>query len=332
MPDEGTLQLRGSLFREGTNVIAVEVHNTSGTSSDIYWDCSLTGDLGNDDNVPFVATTPELELPDGSMMLTACYRPMTAAERAETGMHAVRINEVSAANSIYVNEYGKKNDWVELVNTTAEEQDVEGMFLTDNLEKMKKYQISKEGTGVVTTIAPRGKLIIWCDKLETTRQALHAPFKLAAEGGLIALSAADMSWTDTLHYDAHDGNHTVGRYPDGANDIFLMNVPTIAQANILGSYDERVDQIALGIKPAAEVASSGGLRIGYANETIVLRSEEAPYARIDIMTASGQLVETATANFHAGHTQLSVSHLQSGIYVVRATDSAGHRVSCKVIK
>lgn len=331
-PDEGTLQLRGSLFRQGTNVIAVEVHNTSATSSDIYWDCSLTGDLGSGDDVSYVATTPELELPDGSVQLTACYRPMTPAERQETGMHAVRINEVSAANSIYVNEYGKKNDWVELVNTTAEEQDVEGMYLTDNLGKLKKYQISKAGTDAVTTISPRGKLIVWCDKLETTRQALHAPFKLAAEGGVVALSAADMSWTDTLHYNAHDGNHTVGRYPDGAAAVFLMDVPTIAQSNILSSYDEAVDQIALGIKPAAQVASSGGLRIGYANQTVLLHSEEASFARIDIMTTSGQLVETVTANFHAGRTQFSVSHLQSGIYVVRATDSEGHRVSCKVVK
>lgn len=331
-PDEGTLQLRGSLFREGSNVIAVEVHNISATSSDIYWDCSLTGDLGNGNDAAYYATTPELQLPEGSVQLTACYRPMTAAERLAEGMHAVRINEVSAANSVFVNEYGKKNDWLELVNTTAEEQDVEGMFLTDDLAQLKKYQISKEGTGTVTTIAPRGKLVVWCDKLETTRQALHASFKLAAEGGVVALSAADMSWTNTLRYDAHDGNHTVGRYPDGANDIFLMNVPTIAKANTLSSYDEAVSQTALAIKPAAEVASSGSLRIGYANQTLVLRSEDAAFARIDIITASGQLVETATANFHSGRTQLSVSHLQPGIYVARAIDSEGHRVSCKVVK
>ena len=80
------------------------------------------------------------------------------------------------------------------------------------------------------------------------------------------------------------------------------------------------------------MASSGSLCIGYANQTVLLRSEDASYARIDVMTAGGQLVETATANFHAGRTQLSVSHLQPGIYVVSATDSAGHRVSCKVVK
>ena len=81
-------------------------------------------------------------------------------------MTPVRINEVSADDGVYVNDYFKRNDWVELYNTTDQPIDVEGMFLTDNPDKPKKYQISKGVSQASTVIPAHGYLIIWCDKLE----------------------------------------------------------------------------------------------------------------------------------------------------------------------
>ena len=329
-PFEGSLTFKGSLFKEGSNLICVEVHNCSATSSDIYFDASLFGDLGGEDEGDYIATDAEISLPNGTVNLVATYREMTATERKDANVHPVCINEVSAANSIYVNEYGKKNDWVELYNTTDDEQDVEGMFLTDNLDKMEKYKISKEQTTALTRIPPHGRLIVWCDKLETTNQALHASFKLDAEGGVVALSAADLSWTDSLRYATHDGNHTVGRYPDGGSGIYIMDVPTIAKANQIGSYDSAVDQQTLDITPSL-VASANGLRLRCVADMLLLSSDDAQYARIDILNGNGQLVETNAANFHSGRSQLSIAHLPAGFYIARATDNLGNTVSCKVV-
>lgn len=329
VPDEGSIQLKGGLFRLGTNVISVEVHNTSGSSSDIYFDASLTGEIHKTQQTDLFSTEPELTLPQGNVGLIACYREMTAEERKAAGMNPVCINEISAANSVYVNEYGKKNDWIELYNTTGKVQDVAGMYLTDNLDNPKKYQLP---TGsALTKIPAHGRLIIWCDKLDDTPQALHAPFKLAAEGGAVALAAADMSWTDKLYYGAHDGNHTVGRYPDGAADIFLMTVPTIAKTNQLNSYDEVSDQQTLDVNGRL-VASVNGLRIGYANETLLLHSDDADYAHLEIITVSGQLVETTVVNMHNGRSTFSITHLQPGIYIARATDNIGNTVTRKIVK
>ena len=50
------------------------------------------------------------------------------------------------------------------------------------------------------------------------------------------LTAADESWTDKLTYTAHNDDQTVGRYPDGSSQIYIMNIPTIAKANITSSY------------------------------------------------------------------------------------------------
>ena len=80
-----------------------------------------------------VSTDEEFEMPEGeSLDLMAVFENKSAAERAAEGISPIRINEISAANSIYVNDYYKKDDWVELYNTTDEDIDVAGMYLTDN--------------------------------------------------------------------------------------------------------------------------------------------------------------------------------------------------------
>ena len=135
-------------------------------------------------------------------------------ERNSKSKVLIRINEVSAANSIYVNEYYKRNDWIELYNTTDEEIDIEGMYLTDDVDNPTKYKITRGSTAANTAIKPHGYIIVWCDKLQTNSM-LHSSFKLSAEGGTVMLSSQDMTWSDKLIYAAHNGDETVGRYPDG---------------------------------------------------------------------------------------------------------------------
>ena len=172
---------------------------------------------------------------ENNITMTATFTKLSDSELAAQGMTPVRINEVSAANGIHVNEYFKRNDWVELYNTTDQPIDVEGMYLSDNAKKPQKYQIGK-GESVASTIIPaHGYLVVWCDKLEPQSQ-LHASFKLDADGGDVLLTAADESWTDVLTYTVHNEDQTVGRYPDGSNQVFVMNVPTIAKTNITSSY------------------------------------------------------------------------------------------------
>ena len=251
-PLTGTLDLSPSLFVKGSNVIAVEVHNTSYTSSDLFWACELLTSVGATSGDAII-DTPVIDLstasdgsPVGALSLTACFTPLTDAERKAEGLTPVRINEVSAANTVYVNEYFKHNDWVELYNTTDKDIDVSGMYLSDNPEMPRKYRLSAAspsggGSEGAVIIPAHGYLVIWCDKLDPLSQ-LHAPFKLAAEGDELLLTAADGSWTDRFIYTAMNGDESIGRYPDGSNNVITMNVPTIAKANITGSYATVVSQ------------------------------------------------------------------------------------------
>ena len=261
--------------------------------------------------------------------LTATFKPLTAAELSAQGINPVRINEVSAANGIYVNDYFKRNDWVELYNTTSEPIDVEGMYLSDNLKKPKKYQITKGGSQASTIIPAHGYLIIWCDKLEPVSQ-LHASFKLAAEGGDVLLTASDESWSDHIVYGEMKADQTVGRYPDGSADVVTMNLPTIEYANHTSSYAVAIAQEQNGI---SDLLADQGLSIRYAVGKLAIRgTKDAENLRVSIVNTAGQTVAVHTASLSDGYGEVSVDHLPSGVYFATMTDAQGHKVTCKFAK
>ena len=277
-----------------------------------------------------VSTAAEMELPsDATVSLVACFEALSDDQLMAQGITPVRINEVSAANTIYANEYWKRNDWVELYNTTDSPIDVAGMYLSDNANKPKKYKIAADGAS--TIIPAHGYLIIWCDKLDPQSQ-LHSTFKLAAEGGDVLLTAEDESWCDHFVYTEHKGDETVGRYPDGAADVFVMNTPTIAKANIISSYITAVEQpITTGIRDLmADVADELSLR--YQQGNLALRSTSAERLQVRIANLAGQTIATLQPQLSGGYTEVNIDQLPAGIYVAIATDQQGHKTTCKFIK
>ena len=166
--------------------------------------------------------------------LVAEFEPLASDCLLDAGAAPVVINEVSASNDIFANEYFKRNDWIELYNNTSEDVDVAGMYLSDNSENPYKYCI-EGGEGISTVVPANGYLVVWCDKL-SPQSAVHASFKLANDDRCcVCLSAADGSWRDSFHYDSHQGTRSVGRYPDGGKRVFEMPKPTIGAANFITS-------------------------------------------------------------------------------------------------
>ncbi|MBQ8675317.1 MAG: CotH kinase family protein [Bacteroidaceae bacterium] len=172
----------------------------------------------------------------GTYSIIACFDSITdESERLKAGIRPVVINEVSSANDIYINEYMKKADWIELYNTTGNPIDLAGMYLTDTPDKPMKYQIPADGNSV---IPPFGYKVVWCDGREPISQ-LHASFKLAnADSAYVAITAADESWHDAMTYKAQGRWQSYGRYPDGGNGVAMFDRITIGQSNHVNTQTE----------------------------------------------------------------------------------------------
>ena len=234
-PDRGTMTIPGSLFHKGDNVIAVEVHNyLNPSSTDAMWDAALTQtkyEIGESD---FLSTDIEYTIPSrGTVNVTAIYNKVSQSNSCP-----IRINEVSAGNSIFVDDYYKKDDWVELYNVTSEPVNVDGWYLSDNVSKPKKFQITS-ADGQQTVVPAHGYLIVWASKRETMSDMIHASFKLGNnDGETVLLTSADETMSDTLTYVAHGGQESVGLYPDGGDDVYYFTRATILKPNYLTTYSE----------------------------------------------------------------------------------------------
>ncbi len=336
-PDSGTMALSASLFRKGTNYIAVEVHNNSLDSSDIYWDAAISHN-SNETLSEYVCFDEEYDMPSGDMVLQACYSLMSDEEKEEEDIVTtpVVINEVSAGNSIYVNEYFKKDDWVELYNTTSEDIDLEGMYLTDNSNKPQKYQITADGTKASTIIPAHGFKIVWCSERDTDTE-LHANFKLGNnDGEMVRIAAADESWADSLVYCAHNGDQSVGRYPDGGENVYLMTVPTIKNNNMMTTYAtlwEYTDTITDVETPVILPGSrSGGMSIACVGDYLSIKSEDSPNVTLGVYTTSGITIMYSQLKMEGSHCKVNISALPKGVYVARAKDDDGNECATKFVR
>lgn len=152
----------------------------------------------------------------------------------------VRINEISADNGIFVNDYYKRNDWIELYNPTDEAVSLAGLYLSNSIENLQEYCIPNAPEEEVT-IPAHGYRIVWADDLLSLSQ-LHVPFKLATEGECVLLSNFDetgtLVWCDSITYPEIKDLNTFGRFPDGADACYRFSRPSFLATNKYNSLNE----------------------------------------------------------------------------------------------
>lgn len=277
----------------------------------------------NTKDEPFTFDT-EFEVVESSAYYTAKWEKMTDEEMIAQGLNAtpIVINEVSASNEIYVNDLFKKSDWIELYNTTDTDQNIAGMYLTDNLDKPQKYQIPTEDVKLNTIIPAHGHKIIWCDKKEGLGEAIHADFKLEADGGDVALfryEGDDIVYTDTLSYAFHEGTQSFGRYPDGGAKGYLMQKPTAGASNKCTS--DVIDFLAAHSTIIADntndikITTEGEITFAYVGQGIVnIKSTNGNLSTVRVLSSSGAVVLEKAVN--APFTSINLSTLPHSIYIV----------------
>ena len=203
-----------------------------------------------------VSTNEEYDISNkSSVTLTAVFEPLSSdQELLAANAMPIKVNEVNAAGTVYLGETWKRSDWIELYNTTDTELDVRGLYLSDDSDQPLKYQIQQSAK-----IPAKGHLVVWADGLGSgalggQARQIHASFKLSNTTGqqVFAVSSAEFvennadyfnshpelkTFVDGMTYTTHSGQQTVGRYPDGGSQFYLMNHPTIERTNTVTAED-----------------------------------------------------------------------------------------------
>ncbi|MCO6045861.1 CotH kinase family protein [Aeoliella sp. ICT_H6.2] len=104
---------------------------------------------------------------------------------------ALRITEIMASNDNTLEDYqGDSSDWLEIYNPSASTVDLGGLYLTDDVQELTKWQFP-----VGTTIEPFGFQLVFASDKDTLAPngELHTNFKLSADGEYLGLVDADGS-------------------------------------------------------------------------------------------------------------------------------------------
>lgn len=213
------------------------------------------------------------------------------------------INELVASNDNGMTDQdGEFDDWIELFNTSSDDVNLSGYLLSDNFQKLDKYEFP-EGT----IIAGNDYLIIWADDDEE-QDGLHTSFKLSSSSGeAVYLSNPDQAIIDEVIFDALDPNISYSRKPNGTGS-FVKTEPTFQSNNDIGASStfEFTDPSQFKIFPNP---STGQFSIVYDTEI-----QKSPI--VEIFDYMGRLVYQNIDLQPTKEIKISTS-LHDGLYVLR---------------
>lgn len=122
------------------------------------------------------------------------------------------INELMARNRFTLQvDDGDPPDWIELFNPTATDVPLTGWWLTDDPAEPGRGPLSS-----ALVVPARGFLLLYADD-RTDLGPGHLGYKLAREGGEIALFGPDGAVADHIGYGAQATDLSAARTPDGSD-------------------------------------------------------------------------------------------------------------------
>jgi hypothetical protein len=147
----------------------------------------------------------------------------------------IYLNEICVTNSQFVDEYFESDDWIEIYNAGDIPVDLAGMYISDNSNDLRKYQIPATNAEK-TTVLPNDYLIIWADG-QPWQGPLHVDFSLSATSAeTISVSKVidgELYVIDFVTYDLHKKGETFARFSyDFEGDWRKTFWPTFAAPNL----------------------------------------------------------------------------------------------------
>jgi hypothetical protein len=200
---EGPFTVAASALQGGTNVLAVEVHQSAANSSDVVFAMRL-----------------ETDFPAGTNV--ALYTPGTvnSVRASKAAFPTLWLNELLPVNNAAVSNaaadrFGEYEPWVELFNGGTNAISLSGFYLTTNYSQPTLWPFP-----VSATIQPGEFKLVWLDGEpgEANATEWHSAFRLASAQGALALTyivGGQTNVLDYLNYSVPSVGRSYGDYPDG---------------------------------------------------------------------------------------------------------------------
>ncbi|MFK7758196.1 MAG: CotH kinase family protein [Flavobacteriales bacterium] len=264
------------------------------------------GDIDSEEPILELILTQNLDL-------TAVYEPSDVTPITYDGLV---INELLSQNSsVFPDELGEFEDWIELYNESSEPLNLSNLYLSDDSEDLLKFQIPDDAPEL--TLAPDAHIIFFADN-DTEQGNKHTNFSLDASGEELYVSFIndldEIETIDQISFNALEENQSYGRETDAASDWITFNIPTPEAENeiiIIDNISEaRSPKMDLTLYPNP---TSGSLQ---------LLSTHLDYLKIQtlsIYSLDGKLVREF--NTYQKHQLLDVSDLHKGVYLLQITDT-----------
>jgi len=147
------------------------------------------------------------------------------------------INEFMASNATIIEDpdYDDYSDWIEIYNAGSQPVNLNGYYVTDNLDNPEKWQITQN-----VTVSAGGYVLIWADG---NNSGLHTSYKLAQEGEEIGLFSPGHVLIDSVTYELETTDISHGRKSNGSPEWAYFSEPTPGAANSTTSYNGMVDNV-----------------------------------------------------------------------------------------
>lgn len=221
------------------------------------------------------------------------------------------INEFMASNDTGLeDEFGKRDDWIEIYNITTSPINFGGWYITDDLDNLVKWQIP-ETNATLTTIPAGGYLLLWAD-VEPEQGILHLNFKLGKDGESLGISKvvnSTVTLVDQVTFGAQLTDVSMGRCPNGSGSFVKMYVPTPTGTNDcinVGVRDEIMSQFSVNPNPFSDQLT---VTLPYSSPT-----------QFELLDLSGRVVFSANPE-GVNQVTLDIPALHQGVYFARITQN-----------
>lgn len=136
------------------------------------------------------------------------------------------INEYSP-KGLFVNEKGEECDWIELYNTTDSVINIGNneWFLSDDENETDKFALPK------MSIEPHGFVIVLCDGEVSTKEFIHANFKISSDNETISLYHNSDLEDEIICTEDLKKKFSFGRESDGQTSWNKIKVPSPGASN-----------------------------------------------------------------------------------------------------